>query len=391
MKKLLLALLVFTVSKAYAQLNFNPGYIISIEQDTIYGRIALKGDASLCKFCLFKSENKKITKYLPSEIRAFYIEGIRYYESFEVDGESKFLEMLFKGAVNIYYYTDNNSKQYYIKKEEGGLEPLNYFERSLFVNQRGTVEDARDFDITSYDMSSWNSGKQKVVIRVEQYKKTLDSLMSDTPGMAGEINRLGKVEHKELIAVSQIYHQLKNKNEDYMVYHQNHKKGLLEFSVGLLNIDYSYIKSKNSYMIYGFKGYTPLRGSNLFFGYGLQFAAFKIPPGYSVVEFQQVQIPSINYGVFRIPFSFGYIYPGKVLLPYASVGFNVYIIREKYSFAKVVNHTQPFLPSYSLGLAANVYKNFQLTVNLEGDFWDLNVFSSSKFSQTKNIGLRYRF
>ncbi len=363
-------------NSTYSQFNYKPGCIITNKQDTIHGKIKFKRDLSLCKSCIFKLGKSEIQEYLPGEIKAYRINNSRFYESYNLEGENRFLEVLFRGAVSIYYHVDKQNESYYIKKDTGKLKLLRSFKKVVYVTNKGELIDEKDFNIKEYDTSTWNQGKTKAILKFDEYKFTLDTVMQDVPSMKSEIKQMDNVVHKELIAVAKKYHELKTDNQDYSVFHSR-KKDEIEFSLGWINVDYLRLNSNNNYKIYSFKGYTPLKSSDLYFGYGLQYAP---------LEFQ-----TINYHIFKLPISLSYIYPGNIIRPYFSLGFNTYGISEKYRHMETSFSMDTFLPAYGIGLSVKVYKGLQLTANVEGDLNNINIFTAKKFSQTKNVGVRFAF
>lgn len=106
----------------YAQGDFRPGYIIGLEQDTIYGRIESNNEFRNARVCVFRtSEDAGESRYYPGEISAYRIEGGKYYVSTTVEEEGVqnqvFLEYLVNGMADLYYLRKENSETYYIRKD----------------------------------------------------------------------------------------------------------------------------------------------------------------------------------------------------------------------------------------------------------------------------------
>ena len=119
-----------------AQSDYQNGYIITNENDTIYGLINNRGYVKNAKECTFKTgqDSEKIN-YTPDMIQAYrFIDG-KYYVSKKIkvdEMESQvFLEYLIDGILDIYYYRENekesyNSGDYYfIDNGDGELQFLN--------------------------------------------------------------------------------------------------------------------------------------------------------------------------------------------------------------------------------------------------------------------------
>lgn len=121
--RILLAVICLAFSFAlYAQGDFKPGYIINLDQDTIFGQIKSNSESRNARACVFRTgEDAAESRFEPEEISAYRIEGGKYYISatVEEEGEKKqvFLEYLVNGVADLYYLREDNSETYYIRKE----------------------------------------------------------------------------------------------------------------------------------------------------------------------------------------------------------------------------------------------------------------------------------
>jgi len=105
-----------------AQGDFRPGYIIDLDQDTIYGQIKRNSESRNARTCVFRTgEDAAESRFDPGEISAYRIEGGKYYISaaVEEEGENRqvFLEYLVNGMADLYYLRKDNSETYYIRKD----------------------------------------------------------------------------------------------------------------------------------------------------------------------------------------------------------------------------------------------------------------------------------
>jgi hypothetical protein len=109
-----------------AQVNFKPGRIITLNNDTISGLINDGGWIRNSKYCLFK-ENKDLEQiqYFPDDIIAYEISEDKVYISREISNGKEiktcFLEVLLKGELSLYFYYNTSFPQYYIENQEGDL------------------------------------------------------------------------------------------------------------------------------------------------------------------------------------------------------------------------------------------------------------------------------
>ena len=111
-----------TAISLYGQGEFKPGYIIDLNQDTIYGEIKSGSESRNAQICVFRSgTDAEASEFRPGEIKAYRFTGGSYYVSMEVeeDGVKKqmFVEYLVNGMADLYYLRDNKSETYYIRKE----------------------------------------------------------------------------------------------------------------------------------------------------------------------------------------------------------------------------------------------------------------------------------
>ena len=117
MKKVIVFLLFLATTPMLlvAQVNPQEGYVITNENDTVYGTIDYLTDARNAKACLFQRKGEKEYKSLsPADIRGYRLadDGV-YYVSRMFNGGEKpellFAEFLIQGGVSLYrYYYDNN-------------------------------------------------------------------------------------------------------------------------------------------------------------------------------------------------------------------------------------------------------------------------------------------
>ena len=119
MKRLLLLLLmVGSFGMADAQLNFVDGYIITNENDTLYGKIKSTTPAQRSSNITFMEDGERERlKYKPFQIKGYYIEN-QAYESkiYDIDpalpyGYAVFMERINQGAVKVYYYWNTDKER----------------------------------------------------------------------------------------------------------------------------------------------------------------------------------------------------------------------------------------------------------------------------------------
>ena len=110
---------------AWAQLNPKPGFIITNENDTVYGNVDFRSDTrngQTCSFCADGSTTYQ--SYSPTDIKGYrFIDNGSFFVSrtFTIDQQPKtiFAEYLLKGGVSLFYHTEGEQDYYFIVGEDG--------------------------------------------------------------------------------------------------------------------------------------------------------------------------------------------------------------------------------------------------------------------------------
>lgn len=198
-KRLLISSLLFLVSHMIsAQNNYSPGYIITLEQDTVHGLIDLRTDKMNARCCVFKQDaDASPTAYYPGDIWGYRFEdeGKLYIShSIELKHDSVanqlFLECLFQGMKNLYYYEDDDNEEFYFLESQGRLVKLD----APVIEK--TEEDGRKF-------------KKEV----NRYIPTLHYVFRDSPTLHDKIDHT-PFTHKGLIDLVRTYHDTVCNSED---------------------------------------------------------------------------------------------------------------------------------------------------------------------------------
>lgn len=130
-KSLILVLAVLVSLGVMGQDNFKKGYVLTLENDTLFGKINDAGGFKNSKLCTFKPYKKhKVTEYLPGEIKGYRMIDDKYYVSKPVGDKEgtryKFIEVLIEGPVSLYHDRKSTEKAFYLQKKDGDLVPLVY-------------------------------------------------------------------------------------------------------------------------------------------------------------------------------------------------------------------------------------------------------------------------
>ena len=318
MKNLLLSLFLLAFSFALnAQSNYRPGYIITLSNDTVYGRIN-----HLVDFIDFRLENDIRTQYKPMDIKAFgFIDG-EHYVSKEVDGTADFLGVLVKGKLTIYSRQDNEGEYFYAEKEDGKIVAIPYEER--LISERGL----------SYKVGS----KRHIYV--------LNELTKDAPLLREEINSMKKPTAVNLVDLAKRYHKMvSGENEDsYIIF----KQPLPLFRVrGEITTGYYDVIGTNkdnvNHVMFGAKVnlWLPRENGNVYFKLGLLYSPVR----------DKIQL-------YRIPVQIEYQFLAGKINPSIAIGMNVVM-------PLVDGKLQEFnfYPTYAVGLATDLNKKMSLSLH----------------------------
>lgn len=194
MKKVLIIFMLLLATmpiQTAAQVNPQRGYIITNDNDTVYGTIDYLTDARNVKACLFQKNGEQEYRSLsPSDIKGYRLagDGIYYVSRLFTGGEKQerlFAEFLLQGGVSLYRY-------YY--------EDCNYFG---FVDGDGREVVIRD-DRLNDDLNSYNAKLQDRRQKVQE----INLLMNRDRTIA---NRLWKME----LTSDDLTRLVKQYDEDY--------------------------------------------------------------------------------------------------------------------------------------------------------------------------------
>ena len=230
-----LALLTMLPSMLYAQLNPKQGYVITNQNDTIYGTIDYLSDTKCANECHFQANGETDYKvYLPGEISGYRFadNGVFYAtKTFEVEGntETFFAEYLLQGGVSLfhhkrggidyYYFIDEDGKVASIKKDfpRESAEYISNSERNankraalrevsqMFANSEKALHDlwVKDFNTKNltqithdYDMEYCTSAGDCIIFRHNEKKtRSLITKLRLQAGIGMGTNILGPIDY----------------------------------------------------------------------------------------------------------------------------------------------------------------------------------------------------
>jgi len=200
MKVTLLVFSLMFCNAVLAQVNFQDGYILKTEFDTIFGQIDSKDYFSNSQYCDFKNKGSEtVTRFKPGDIFGYRFTNGKFYITqtiaIEDNKSTIFMEYLIKGKLNIYYYQEKNlMPHYFVSKENVPLQELKYSEGQEVI-------DGID-----------------VAYQKKQYIGVLNYLTSDCPQIAYKIPELNEPNQTKLIKFAEKYHNLVCTSESCIIY-----------------------------------------------------------------------------------------------------------------------------------------------------------------------------
>jgi hypothetical protein len=214
---------VFCFQIIHAQVNFEPGFIINNEGDTIKGLVDSRGYIKNSKVCNFKDLSEENSfEYEPGEIQAFGFTNGKFYVSREIvideDTSTVFLEYLVDGIMDIYYLR-NLENDYYFAQKDDRLVLLD--NQTIIIGETGH----------QYYKES------------NKYIGILKYYTGDYPEMGKKVEK-AKLTHESLINIASDYHAYICEGEDCIIY----EKELPKFKIivsPIIGLDFNKIKINN--------------------------------------------------------------------------------------------------------------------------------------------------
>jgi hypothetical protein len=197
-KAILVGLLSVIISKTSGQTNYQPGYIITNENDTVNGLIDYRGDIRNSKKCSFKiNENSSNIEYKPFEIKGFRFIDSKFYVSksiiIENSQDSIFAEYLVNGIADLYYYRNMDQDHYFIEKNNG-----------------------ETYELSNEKKYGYDKGT-RYVRNSQEYIGLLKIAFSDCIELYPQVDKT-EFDHKSLINVTKNYHDYVCKDQKCIIY-----------------------------------------------------------------------------------------------------------------------------------------------------------------------------
>ncbi|MCB0845736.1 MAG: hypothetical protein KDD63_18780 [Bacteroidetes bacterium] len=345
----LLAVLLTGLLPLYSQPDFRQGYIITLEEDTIYGEIDYRGALDMGSFCKFRElDSDSVKLFKPTDIHSFRFLGSKYYVSREYEGKTYFFEYLIKGMINIYFLRSEHGDNYYFDKDSVQFRMIPYEEGIKYR------ENTRYFFQTTDHMNM------------------LRYYMQDDPDIESKVTKVKKPAHKNLIKMARQYHySVCEEGDECIIYEKQ--------SPIIVHGELFYGSGKFYESDYRFRSF----GGNIYF-LSSKNEKFSFKTGL----FRHTGITQDVYG-FGIPVQLQYMASIRWFEPRMALGVNIYRkgltgFYGEYRYA----------PSLNAGFNVRIYKSLRLSANSNFEFSPkVFTFVQAKFkplSYLLNVGLYFK-
>lgn len=329
---LILVLLNLMILSCFSQSNFKIGYIITNSNDTVVGLIKNNGKNANSLKCIFIEESKseRIT-YFPNDIKAYKFTTGKYYISKTIasrDNEKMFIEFLFDGIKDLYYYSDISGDHYLIENIESDLIELK--------NEKMIVTAVnRQAGISSYYSELTPAKYEK---ESKEYIGVLKNLFIDGPATMKKVESIS-LSQNSLVDIAQDYHNEVCPDEVCTNYTKRNTK--VEFRYGpIAGISFSQISYKATGASFNLDFLPQGKSSGITFGAFINMRdptfsekfSMQLEMAYNKAKFSS-DISYLNLSTLKIPVLFKYTLPFKEIQPSAMIGmaYNRFLNFENYT------------------------------------------------------------
>lgn len=168
----------------FSQTTIEPAFIITNHNDTLYGVGSMSSDQKYCSFKKIGATD--FISYYPTEIKGFRFIDDKCYVSKEVKEPNSvlnwyFLEYLVDGEIDLFAIP--SAFRYFIKKENADLFEL-----------KDNIKNMKEIDGNTY------------LVQNKRYLGYIRAYMSDAPQLFSEIDKMRKLNSKDLVKLSVNYH-----------------------------------------------------------------------------------------------------------------------------------------------------------------------------------------
>jgi hypothetical protein len=144
--RLTIILTLILIGCSYGQNKLNNGFIITLDNDTIQGKLDYRSDLKSYESCIFKGESG-VTEYYPNQILGFGYNNYKLFSSQIIQGS--FVEVLIIGEMSLF----KSKYKYHIKKDTSIYDLESIPERVEIDGKIGIIEKSKWQGIVRYLIS----------------------------------------------------------------------------------------------------------------------------------------------------------------------------------------------------------------------------------------------
>lgn len=361
-RNLLLIILLFSFTILFGQSNYKKGYIITNENDTVYGLIDFRTDRVNHQQCKFKTSSKATEQlFHPGDIWGYrFINEGKYYISHEIEIEESrktvFLEFMVQGMMNLYSYIDSKQQYFFFEDQDGSMQ--------MITKKPNVIDD------------------NKVIVD-NRYRGALSYMFKDYNTLI-DASQKAEFNQKTMIELTKQYHDItcttgeecivfenKNPDNDGIKIDISAYIGAQQFTY--LFKDYennNYYKSKSFAPAIGaqFGLYNPRWSKSFSLQLDVSFSRFKKDGPIDLSKMSYISSQTISYKgyAFSGKVGFRYIYPKYKLKPFVDVGFSsIFLIGESCTLSYIYSSNSTNDLDYKLkSFAYGYYASLGLAYNL---------------------------
>ena len=268
MKKLILILLTaVSATVAMAQINPQPGYVITNTGDTIRGTIDFRTNERLSRQCEFWANGESKT-YKPGEIEGFRFDNNgKYFVSRRLNitgtAELYFAEFMVQGKMNLYCVPNNGDEYFFFEREDGEIAQLTNRELAdASLSYHNAMQRAKD------NMKEKREQYGKVKLLLQQSRQAVEDMEEE------------KMSRKKLVKVVRDYHNdVCTDGSKCMVYEYKEESDKVKSALKLIAGYASYTKQISQNQLYSNHNNT---GQTFEFGLGAEVELERVIKGFSI-------------------------------------------------------------------------------------------------------------
>lgn len=354
-----LSLLLFALDIG-AQSDFKPGFIITLEEDTITGFVDYRNKDFNAGKCVFKNlKDGDEVKYYPRDIKAYGINGEKFYIARQIETDAinriVFLEQLVDGKADLYFLPP---KVFFIETAE----------RGFFILQNTKIKVMND------KWAEYGQILKKYFLKDgNEYIAILKISFQDKMEIMEEVNKV-EFNQVDLIEITMKYHDLVCPEEKCIVYSKSKPRSdyFLGFTIGMsnrpLHLDY-YSTAETAISIAGTGIVAGLQIDS--YNTGSSERIFStIYLNYSHVKYDRDSEPYVYLisNMFQVGGGLHYIYPRYRIKPFFGVGFEyaLYFQNEEShlftAFRKYNPGGKSLGPTFCAGTVIKVKEKINITI-----------------------------